>query len=134
MKSSLGTFQPAKGLLMLTIISSHTASVFWPVPRTSSQAAPALTALQLLSDLLRYAAMPCFFMICGYGFRRRRLPILMRNTVAPIAKAYLITSLLIVGIAAIRAVAESALLGYATLFLLRIAPLPSSTTRGRGSW
>ena len=106
MKSSLGTFQPAKGLLMLMIVSSHTASVFWPVPRTSSQAAPALTALQLLSDLLRYAAMPCFFMICGYGFRRRRLPILMRNTVAPIAKAYLITSLLIIGIAAIRAVAE----------------------------
>ncbi len=118
------SFQTIKGFMMVMIIFGHT---YFYIPEFSLKlgAVPSLLIYPL--DFLSHTCIPCFFMICGYGFRKRPLHILMRNNVLPILKAYLITSVIILALHALRSYVVGrevlpALLPRILSYVLMIAP------------
>ncbi len=98
MKNHYTMFQPLKGILMLLIIFSHSIDI----PEFSLPVNPLSGLFRFLYDFASFTCIPCFFMVCGYGFRKKPLRILMQNTVLPILRAYLITSVIILVIHALR--------------------------------
>lgn len=98
-------FQPAKGLLMLLIILCHTFNAFGGVPQFSFQANPVSAIPTFVFDFFFVnTIIPCFFMICGYSFRRRPLRFLLKGTPLFVLRAYLITSAIIICLNTLRAI------------------------------
>lgn len=99
MKNSLGLFNAVKGVLMILIILSHSLTdfIFSKMPH-AFLSGDIRGLILFFFYLISYAAMPLFFAVCGYGFRRRRLDLLIRNSLAIPLKAYCLASLVIIGL------------------------------------
>ena len=104
MKNSLGIFQSTKGILILLVIVWHTDNLFEVVSGLSFQMNPLIGLLVLLRNFGIYAGMPAFFMISGYGFRKRPLRIWARFNLIPMIKGYLIAAAIVIGFTALKGI------------------------------
>lgn len=103
-KIGLGTFQPAKGVLMIVIMLWHTIQSFDGYSAFSLLLNPVIDIPKIFSDFFfNYTTISCFFMMCGYSFRRRPLRYLIKGTPLYIMKAYLITSAIIICVNSLKA-------------------------------
>lgn len=85
MANSIGMFDTFKGIGMIMVVFGHTFSVFFP----DAVCNPVLMVPMLLLSLAGVSLMPAFFMISGYGFRKRPVGKCIRQQVSLLLKPYL---------------------------------------------
>lgn len=88
--NSIGMFDAAKGLFILAMIIGHAQEPFVRFWDTDMQR----SGLQLLSYIVyrpvSYLPIPALFMMCGYGFRKRKMNGIVKSQVRYIWKPYVV--------------------------------------------
>ena len=86
----LGMFDLTKGLLMLIIILMHSFTDYFHYWEYDfSQVSFTVEILLLPLNILKYGIVPMFFMICGYGFRRRKMGTYIKTQLSYTLKPYI---------------------------------------------
>lgn len=94
LKNSIGMFDLFKGVGMLMVVFGHTASLF-QFPDLEGNRGMILV-VQLLVQIFQVGLMPAFFLVSGYGFRRRPLKKCVSQQASLILRPYCYVAVLTV--------------------------------------
>lgn len=118
--NSIGMFDVAKGLLMLFIMATHSISSLFPFWDYGITGHIGGLLINGVGAIFLYGAMPVFYMICGYGIRKRPFRRAVASQIRIFARPYItvvisVTILLII---------KRWLIGFGMIEALRHTVLP----------
>ncbi len=125
-KNSIGMFDLSRGFLMFAVIMTHSVTMYWKYWEPQYMTAWWYPLLIIIKPVI-YGVIPMFFIMSGYGFRKKPMGKCFKERARYLIKPYLLVTLLVTVFAVIRCVAENgsvkAILCYYTVpFLLGLCP------------
>ena len=90
LKIRMGTFDPLKGLLIISVVVGHALSHYNISERSL------LSVLSLPLYLVGLGAMPAFFLIAGMTFKPKSISTCLKQTSKSMLKYYAITGLCVI--------------------------------------
>ena len=88
--NKLGMFDMVKGILMLLIIAGHSITDYFHFWEYTDKSSPLFFLINAVSSISMYGLIPMFFMICGYGLRKKSMSKAIKGQFKYFWKPYLL--------------------------------------------
>ena len=125
-KNSIGMFDLARGFLMFAVVTIHSVTMYWKYWEPQYMTAWWYPILILIKPVI-YGVIPMFFIMSGYGFRKKPMGRCFKERARYLLKPYLFVTLLVTIFAVLQSIVnensiKETLWQYTVPFLLGLCP------------